>query len=260
MAPKALLRARKLVFRYPGAPLLLGPLDMDIHPGEMTLLLGKTGRESTPSLAVWPALLKRARFFWVTGTEGRSASGARTDHGACSPEPASGTGFRVAEMVATGRMPYLGSIPLKRTDRAVVDRVLEECGVHHLREAIHCARREKERILLARALAQEPRLLLLDEPTSAQDPGQRGNVLSILKRRVNEEGLAVLMVTHDWSLPGILGCPLHVLDEGQLVFGEVANVLTPERIQQWFGNRASLIRGENGVLFLAPRIQPVDTP
>ena len=56
MAPKALACAQAGV-SLPGRPLLLGPLDMDIHPGEMTLLLGKTGREKhTPSLAVWPAL------------------------------------------------------------------------------------------------------------------------------------------------------------------------------------------------------------
>ena len=73
--------------------------------------------------------------------------------------PPSGTGFRVAEMVATGRMPYLGSIPFETDrDRAVVDRVLEECGVHHLREAgfDSCSGGEKERILLARASHRNP--------------------------------------------------------------------------------------------------------
>lgn len=118
----------------------------------------------------------------------------------------------VEEMVRLGRFCRTGAWGRwGREDRIQVERALEETDLLPLRHrpVNHLSGGERRRVLLARALAQEPKVLLLDEPTAHLDPGHQAGLVEVVDRLRRERGLAVIAILHDVSLalswcPGIL--------------------------------------------------------
>lgn len=146
--------------------------------------------------------------------------------------------FTVAEVVAMGRLPH------QRTgrrstgdDHRVCTAALVRVGADHLahRGFLGLSGGEKQRVLIARALAQEPRVLVLDEPTNHLDIAQQLEVLSL----VRESGLTVLTALHDLNLAAVHCDRLYVLSGGALVAsGPPDEVLTGELLADVFGVRA----------------------
>jgi iron complex transport system ATP-binding protein len=147
--------------------------------------------------------------------------------------------FTVLEVVAMGRHPHLGGMfgTGYREDDPVVARVLAETGIEHLRErpVTQVSGGERQLVLLARALVQEPKLLLLDEPTSNLDIRHAVKIMRLVEKRVREEGLAVLAIFHDLNLASIFADYLFLLRDGRIVHqGETSKVLTREVLQEVF--------------------------
>ncbi len=106
----------------------------------------------------------------------------------------------VEELVALGRHPHTGPTgALRATDRAVVTAAIEAAGAERLdaRRVAELSDGERQRVLVARALAQEPAVLLLDEPTAFLDVSARVGLLGLLRRLARDDGLCVLVSTHD---------------------------------------------------------------
>ncbi len=106
----------------------------------------------------------------------------------------------VEELVALGRHPHTGPTgALRAADRAAVADAVDAAGAGHLagRRVAELSDGERQRVLVARALAQEPAVLLLDEPTAFLDVSARVGLLGLLRRLARQEGLCVLVSTHD---------------------------------------------------------------
>ena len=140
----------------------------------------------------------------------------------------------VREMVAMGRYAHLG--PWERTgghDRAVVERALERCAVAELadRQINELSGGERQRSRIARALAQEAPILLLDEPTAGLDLRYRMELFHLL-RELRGEGLAVLVITHDLNLAARFADRLLLLDRGRATArGAPESVLSREALE-----------------------------
>lgn len=110
-------------------------------------------------------------------------------------------GFMTArELAGLGRIPHLGfGGRLGPRDHEIVDWALDAVGAGHLadRPAAEISDGERQRVLTARALAQQPSLLVLDEPTAFLDVPSRASLIALLHRLAREQGIAVLMSTHD---------------------------------------------------------------
>ncbi|MFI5526591.1 ABC transporter ATP-binding protein [Streptomyces platensis] len=150
--------------------------------------------------------------------------------------------FTVAEVVAMGRLPHQrGSGRANAADSAHCARALERVGADHLagRGFLGLSGGEKQRVLIARALAQDPRVLVLDEPTNHLDVAQQLAVLAL----VRDSGLTVLTALHDLNLAALHCDELYVLARGRIVAaGPPHDVLTPELLAEVFGVRAHRVR------------------
>lgn len=107
---------------------------------------------------------------------------------------------------------------------------------------------ERQRVIIARALAQRSRLLLMDEPTSALDLGQQLEVLELLDRLRSQRGLAVITAMHDLSLAGQFTDELLLLSDGKTAAqGTPREVLTQENIRLYYGAEVDVVFGDFGV-------------
>ncbi len=153
-------------------------------------------------------------------------------------------GFSVREVVEMGRHPHLGRFAaLSQQDHRLVDSVMDELGITALanRPVTHLSGGEKQRVAVARALAQDPEVLLLDEATSNLDIFHSLSILGTIGRRVREQGLTVIAALHDLNLAGFFCDQLIFLRQGKLLHqGSVDEVLQAEVIREVYGVEAQV--------------------
>lgn len=150
----------------------------------------------------------------------------------------------VREAVLLGRTPHLGRFetPSSR-DIDIAECALKQVGVERFRERHFNALSggEQQRVSMARALTQEPQLLLMDEPTNHLDIGSAFMILDLVDK-LKSGGLTVLAALHDLNLAAAYADQVIVLSAGKVVAtGQPAEVFTPELLQAVYGVRASII-------------------
>ncbi|MGB4504797.1 MAG: ABC transporter ATP-binding protein [Syntrophaceticus sp.] len=161
----------------------------------------------------------------------------------------------VYEAVLLGRKPYL-SWGVGPKDREIVDRILrfmkiDEFALKYINEM---SGGEKQRVLIARALAQEPEVLLLDEPTSNLDIKHQLEVLGLLQKFAHEGGMTVIMVLHDLNLASRFSEKLVLISEGKVfASGPPAAVLNPANISAVYGVEADVDQNGLGIQVLPLR-------
>lgn len=146
--------------------------------------------------------------------------------------------FRVREVVTLGRTPFLKMFSEEsKGDRAIVNQAMEATGVKPLEQRLfnELSSGERQKVTLAMALAQQPRLLLLDEPTAHLDISHQVEILGLVKRLNEEQGITVISAMHDLNLASLYFKRLVLLKEGSIVAdGTPAQVLTPQSILEVF--------------------------
>jgi iron complex transport system ATP-binding protein len=142
----------------------------------------------------------------------------------------------VRALVAMGRYPHLGAWRAEgAADRDAVARALAACDVAHLTDRLvtHLSGGERQRARIARALAQEPDTLVLDEPTAALDIAHEMAIFELLVRLREERGVTVLLVTHNINLAARYADRLLLLEQGRaLAEGPPAAVVTRALIER----------------------------
>jgi iron complex transport system ATP-binding protein len=166
-------------------------------------------------------------------------------------------GFSGLELAAMGRSPWHGPFGAPSpADHARAMAVLAELGISALasRSVAELSGGEQRLLLLARALVQEPRLLLLDEPTAFLDLRHQLEALRCVRQRVGQ-GLAALVVLHDVNLAAAFADQVVLLRGGQvLALGPAAEVLTAKRLEALYGVPMSRALDEGGQALFAPRL------
>jgi iron complex transport system ATP-binding protein len=143
--------------------------------------------------------------------------------------------FSVYEVVAAGRFPHVSPLrPLAHADVQQVDRALETCGLTQLaqRRIDAVSGGERQKALIAAAIAQDAQVMFLDEPNTALDPAYQVDLVRLL-RAWHARGRGLVLISHDLQLPAALGGRVVALREGQVVAdGDAAEVLTPDRLAE----------------------------
>ncbi len=172
-------------------------------------------------------------------------------------EPVLPPDLTVAEYVLLGRTPHLGYLATPgRYDRERADAAMDRLDVTRLagRRLARLSGGERQRAVLARALASEPRVLLLDEPTSMLDVGHEQQVLDLVDRLRTDSGLTVVSTLHDLTIAGQYADTLVLLDGGRVVAaGRPQAVLTKDLIESVYAARVSVAADGDGRPVIAPR-------
>ncbi|MBP2381266.1 ABC transporter ATP-binding protein [Brachybacterium sacelli] len=256
-AGTALLEARDLHHAFGGRPVLRG-VDVSIAEGEVVGLVGPNGGGKTTALRILHrALAPDAGEVLLEGRDLGSYPGReRARRIAVMAQEITGeVPLSVADVVLLGRVPHAGAFgSTTEEDLRIATEALEHSGALHLarREFGLLSGGEKQRVLIARALAQQPRVLLMDEPTNHLDIGSQHHVLQI----VREQGPATLVVLHDLNLAARYCDRVLVLTDGIVrADGPPAEALTADLVSATYGVTAQRATADDGTAQLLFRGQ-----
>jgi len=218
-----------------------------LAPGEVLCLLGPNGGGKTTLLKTVLGLIRALAGRVRVNDEDIAAWSPRRRALAFGYVPQSAPGqfsFTVAEMVLMGRSAHRGAFAApSEHDRTVADAALAALGIAALaeRDWLRVSGGERQLALIARALAQEPRILVLDEPTANLDFGNQVRVLAELKKLAGR-GLAVVFATHHPEQAFACADRVALLHEGRLnLVGAPAEIITPETMRRVYGVEVDVV-------------------
>ena len=257
-----ILEARGLSFRHPGAAApLFTNLSFSVAPRECVGIIGPNGSGKSTLLRLLGGLLEPdAGVVTLEGAPlqrlGPRERARRT--AIVLPEAPLLFNFSVLEVVLMGRAPHLGLWGLEgKADYDAAHRALEDVGLGALgdRPVHDLSSGERQRVIIARALAQEPRLLLLDEPTAFLDLKHAPAIHEIVADLRRRRGLTVVLVSHDLHLAARHANRLALMHHGRIVAeGTPAAVLTPERLGPVYETAVAVLRDPTtGAPIVIPR-------
>ncbi|MGH7277937.1 MAG: ABC transporter ATP-binding protein [Candidatus Rokuibacteriota bacterium] len=237
MPPAPLMELRGVEFAYPGAARSRGRgfrvsgLSLTVAPGEILGVIGPNSAGKTTLIRLLTGVVRPAG--GGVFLEGRPLAALSPWHLArmvavVPQEMPQSFPFTVEQLVLMGRYPHAPARFFEDADdRAVAQEAMAATGVLDLAEAPveGLSGGERQRVVLARALAQRPRLLVLDEPTAHLDLRYQVESVALLRRVNRERGVAILLVSHDLGLAAELSDRLLLMSEGR-----VAREGTPEHV------------------------------
>ncbi len=241
------LQLQDLTCGYGSRP-VISHVSLEVHPGEVLCLLGPNGSGKTTLFKTILGLLKpRHGRVLLDGADTGSWSPrelARVlgyiPQAHTPPFP-----FRVLDVVLMGRTAHLAAFASpSEEDLAIARQTLETLNIAHLQDRVYTeiSGGERQLVLIARALAQQPRILIMDEPTSNLDFGNQLLVLSQV-RRLAQMGLAVVMASHFPDHAFLYSSRALLLKKGMVfALGRPENTVTEESLQRLYGVEVKIIR------------------
>jgi iron complex transport system ATP-binding protein len=240
------LRLSRVSVMLGGAPIVRG-VDTEVAAGEWLSLIGPNGAGKSTLLRAVSGLVAYQGSVVLGGVEvARLSRRAAARRLAFVPQtPLLPPEITVAEYVLLGRTPHMSYLARSsRADRRAVDSSLERLDLSGFagRRLGSLSGGEAQRAVLARALAQQAQVLVLDEPTTALDIGRQQQVLELVEGLRHEHGLTVLTAMHDLTLAGQYAERLLMLADGRVVAtGAPADVLSEQRIARFYQARVHVV-------------------
>jgi iron complex transport system ATP-binding protein len=250
-----------------GSRTVVRDVSFEIAAGEMVAILGPNGSGKSTLLRGMARLHPpRAGRVLLDGRDIRSMNSRQVARVlAILPQaPAAGLDLTVRELAFRGRYPHQGFLQrVTRHDAEAVEWALEATDALDLAERPLAALSggERQRAWIAMALAQEPRILLLDEPTTFLDVAHQVEVMHLL-RRLNARGITIVAVLHDLALAGRFTTRIIALRDGTVAFdGPPTAVLEPDALERVFGVPMLVLPDpETGLPIPIPRPDPALCP
>lgn len=198
-----MIEAKGICFHYKNCPVVLQNVDFQAEDGRFLAILGNNGAGKSTLLKCMNGILKPDAGSLLLDGEDLLTMPHRqvAQRVAFVAQTVASTQMTVHDMVMLGRRPYMGW-SFSREDHDIVHAAMARLGLMDMRGRFlnQLSGGERQKVMLARALAQQPRLLLLDEPTSALDIRNQYQVLKIVGELCRTEGLTAVVVIHDLTL------------------------------------------------------------
>lgn len=243
-----MLNIRGLVKRYRTGDVALNGIDLEIPAGQVMALIGPSGAgKSTLIRCVNRLVEPTAGSISIEGSElttlgSRALRRARRQMGMIFQEYALVERLTVMENVLSGRLGYVGfwrsflrRFPQQDVDEAF--RLLERVGLDHMvdKRADELSGGQRQRVGIARALMQNPDLMLVDEPTASLDPKTSRQIMRLITELCDERGLAAIINIHDVQLAQMFARRIVGLQQGVIVYDGPPDGLTAEALTRIYG-------------------------
>lgn len=236
-----MLQGNHITVRY-GSFTVVDDLSFHLEEGQWLMLAGPNGAgKSTLIEAIAQGVPYTGSILWK-GEDIRTLkpSGLAQKIGVLAQKNNVGYAYTVEEVVDLGRYAYKTGLFSGADDggKAEVEKALDMTGLSGLRHAsmLTLSGGETQRVFLAQVFAQNPQVLILDEPANHLDLKYQQHIFSLIREWLKEPGRAVLSVVHDLSLARRYGTHAVLMDHGKSVSqGPVADVMTPDNLRQVYG-------------------------
>lgn len=223
-------------------------LSLEIQPGTLVGLLGPNGSgKSTLLKCLLGLLVPQQGQILLDDVSINRYSPRRLSRiiGYVPQETQPAFDFTVRQVVLMGRSPHMGRFGFEsRQDYTLADECLAQTDATHLADRLfdELSSGERQRVVIARALAQQPRILLLDEPTSFLDLAHQLQIYRVLRRLVGQ-GLTVVCISHDLNMAAQFDDDLVLLQCGRIAArGTPEQVLTADNVRDVYGVAAEVTR------------------
>ena len=243
-----MLEVKDLHFRYSSrAPLVLDGVDLTLRDGEIGVVLGKNGSGKTTLFKTILGIAKpqsgSIRFNGEDMLKMNRRQRARCV--AYVPQSIHFGALSVYDTVLMGRVSYFGD-KAGREDEAAVEAILRDMRLEELaaRNVEELSGGERQKIAIARALAQEPRLLVFDEPTGNLDIANEQLILAEARRAAREKGIGILTSLHDFNQALELGDRFFFMKDGRIRFSGGAEIVTEDVIRDCFDAEVRIVEIE----------------
>ncbi len=257
---KTAIRIEKLTCSY-GKHQVLKGLSFSISKGDFFIVIGPNGSGKTTLMKAVSGIRKfeKGRLDILDRPIDDYTRRALSQTVALVPqEVPADFPFTVNELVLMGRSPYLGIIGLPHEeDLEITKQALAFTRVEHLahRKLDQLSGGERQLVFIARAICQQPQIILLDEPTASLDLSHQIKIMDLMEKLKLEKGVTIVMVSHDVNLAAMYGDTLLLLKDGKVVRkGSPEEVLTFKVLEEAYG--CTLLVDESP-LGKFPRVMPV---
>ena len=244
-----ILTLKEIDFSYNHQHKTLSNINFTVARGEFWGIIGPNGSGKTTLLKIISGILKpnKGRVFFQNQDLNNLSRGEIAKLISLVPQDTwVSFNFKVKEIVFMGRLPYIARWKGETLeDYRISKEAMEKTQSLPLAEKniFHISGGERQRVFLAKALAQTPKLLLLDEFASHLDLNYQYEMLKLLKNALKDEGLTIISVFHDLNLASISSHRLLLLKEGKIEkVGIPEEVLTSENLQRVYGMKPILIK------------------
>lgn len=198
-----MLSVENLSYHYKNGPEVLKDLSFTVEDGQFMAILGNNGAGKSTMLKCFNKILTPdSGRVLMDGEDVLTLTGRQiAQRMAFVAQSVPGTQMTVHDIVILGRKPYM-QWSFTEQDHEIVHMAMDELGISHLRGRFlsTLSGGEKQKVMLARALAQQPKILLLDEPTSALDIQNQYLVLQMVRDICSQQGITAIVVIHDLNL------------------------------------------------------------
>ncbi len=236
-----MIELRSISFRY-HRDWVLKEISFQIEKGEFVGVIGPNGSGKSTLLKILSSILipQKGEIFYEGNPLRKIGRGDIAKKIAVVPQETHLLfPFKAVEVVLMGRSPYLGHLMFERAmDLEIAKKAMEWTETLHLsdRPMDELSGGERKRVFIARALAQEPEVILLDEPTSNLDIHHQLDFLELILNLNRQKGLTILMASHDINIASEFCDRLILLKEGRIyTMGTPLEVITKENIERVYG-------------------------
>ncbi len=249
-----MIRVEKLRYSY-GSREVLSNVNLIVSEGEITFILGPNGCGKTTLLKCINAILKPKGCVYVDGenvfTLAPSEIAKKIGY---VPQRSGVADMTVFDAILLGRKPYMG-LKVSEEDYKIVEEVINDLNLQNLalRKLGELSGGELQKVIIARALAQKPKVLLLDEPTSNLDIKNQIEILRLVRRIVRERRISAIIATHDLSLATLFADKVVMMKNGEIFAIGGAEVINESNIKAIYGIDVKVVR-TNGLALVVPSI------
>ncbi len=222
--------------------IILSDVSCEVKRGEFFVIIGPNGAGKTSLLKILAGLQKAQQGSVLIKGKNISAYTRRSLSKTMAIVPQQieiGFPFSVTETVIMGRTPHLGILGMEsEKDFAIAQEAMAFTEVTHLaeRKLFQLSGGELQRVIIARAICQQPDIILLDEPTTALDPAHQLKIMDLMEKFRREHGTTIIMVSHDLNLASMYSDRLLLLKEGRVVkTGTPKTVLHKKLLEESYG-------------------------